>query len=72
MIFIFITVRSGSNNSFSYENTGPGPKSDKGLDIFLIVTIKHGYYSSKFEDNFLRNYNISRLLLSLYNGNSNL
>lgn len=48
MIFILITVRSGSNTSFSYENTGAGPKSDSGLDIFLIVTIKHGYYSSKF------------------------
>lgn len=54
-MFILITVRSGSNYSFSYEKTGPGPKSDKGLDIFLIVTIKHGYYSSIFVEFFLRN-----------------
>lgn len=67
MMFILITVRSGSNSSFSYENTGAGPKSDNGLDIFLNVIIKHGYYSSKFKECFLRNDKISLLLQSLFN-----
>ena len=42
-----MTVRSGYMYSFSYENTGAAPNTDKGLDILRIVTINNGCFSSK-------------------------